>query len=1059
MHKINRAGLLASSAFALVMLASRAVWAQAAPPETVSGSVGAPPGASAPTASPADSGDTVANKQANRVSEVVVTGTRIARPDLKANNPVAVIDRRAIEVSGITDVADLLQREPQVGIGQNASNTTNTVRNQGIETISLRNLGSNRTLTLVDGHRQVGGGAGSSAVDVNTISTSLLDRVDIVTGGSSALYGADAVAGVVNYVLSRDYEGVGFKAQYGDTQDGGGASYYGSVIFGHNFDEGRGNVTFSAVYNQTDPIYRYQRDYALSELAGVPNPARSTNPAIVNAPAFIPLTGVTTNVYGALNTPQLGTYPAIVTALAGNPGLSLTFGPGGQSVVPFNRGTILLSNTGTKQSSSINCPSCFYSYLDSLQVGAQRRGFETTDHYEIVRDMGIFKNVEAYAEGKYYETDSRTQSSTGTFEGTSAGYATAGGAVGLPSAGAAIPIFLDNAYIPANLRTILNGTPLTSLLTYGGKAGNPRVFYISRIDNDLGDRYSKTHYQMGEGVVGFRGQFKNDWKFDFFYNYGETDSTGISYDRNNILFFQQVDAVVNRTNGQVVCRSSLTNASNGCVPINLFNNGGNSAQAVNYAYGPTFDHDRITLSNAQANVNGTLFHLKSLGSGSDLPIAFAAGYEFRRETSKAVPDIRNQQGIEFGNNSAYTAGHYSTNEEYVELNVPVLADLPLIKRLQFDGSVRVQDYTTTGTDVTYGANADYQVTSDIRLRGVYSIAVRAPNINELFSAGNQSFNGITDPCDATQVNLGVQPINRLANCKLLLGALAAGPNGAYSFTQSPATKSNYTVGNPHLSPERATTYTAGFVFTPRFFRNFTATADYYDISITNEIGSLSLASVVNDCVDSPTLSNPFCSQITRGLDGNVLNVNNSVFNIASFATRGVDFGLSYVLPLEMMRLPDWGRLTFNVNGTYVNNLLFFPVAGDNTTRQQGAGALNFDQPRFRGTARVTYDYRNITASYAVEYIGPMNLSNQDRPLDYAYERVPEYASHDLRIEYRFTGQERFVRQLKGVNAYFGINNFTNEQPPFIPGVFTGTGTGSIYGPIGRFFYGGLTGHF
>lgn len=1058
----TRARLLGATVLAgfLGLAASQAAAQTTPPPDTTpTGDNATPSGLQAPKNNP-DPNDT---------TEVVVTGTRIVRPNLQSNNPVGVIDRRDIELSGITDVADLLQRNPQVGIGANASTTTNTTTNQGQDRLALRNLGSQRTLVLVNGHRQVGGAAGSTAVDVNTISTATLDRIDVVTGGSSALYGADAVAGVINFITRRDFEGTAFKAQYGDTSDGGGAGYYANVTVGHNFADGRGNLTISGTYNQIDPIYRVDRDYALSQLGGFPNPARSTNPSIVNVPAFIPIAYTGLNNYGRINTPQLGTFPLIYTALAGNPTATLTFSNGGASVVPFDKGTILRSNTGAAQTSSLNCVQCYPgAYIDTLQVGTQRRGVDIDGHYEFLHDAGIFKSVEAYVEGKYYQIDSRTQSSSGTFAGGSVGYNTTGPAAGLPAAGGAYPIFLDNAYIPANLRTILaatpvTGNPATGLGYYQNKAGNPPVFYVARIDNDFGNRYGKSRYETGEAVAGFRGRFQNDWRFDAFFNYGETDTQVVSYDRNTVRFFQQVDAVISPTTGQPVCRVALTNPQTSCVPLNLFANNGNG-NAYNYSYGPVFEHDTIRLANAQVNLNGALFHYNALGSGTDLPVSFAVGYEFRRESSKAVPDPQLQAGAGFGNVAAYTAGHYHTNEAYMELNVPLLADLPFAKRVELDASARIQDYTTTGKDWTYGANGDWQITDDIKLRGVYAKAVRAPNIGELFAAGSQSFAGIADPCDSTMVGLGTQPANRQANCRILLGIPAGQP---YSFTQSTQTKSTFTTGNPNLDPEKSTTYTAGFVFTPRFLKNFALTMDYYDIKIKGAIASLTIASIVNDCVDSPTLNNQFCPAITRGPDGNISNVNNQVFNVASFKTRGVDAGFSYRLPFTEMRIPfssfqmpDYGALTLNVNATYVNNLLYNPVAGDNTTRQQGAGSLVYSQPRFRGNVRLTWDWRNFTASYAVEYLGPLQRSNEDKPLDYAYERIPEWAQHDIKVEYRLPQNLPYIGHVaKDLTVYGGVNNFTNQAPPFIPGVYTGTGAASIYGPIGRYYFFGVNGRF
>ena len=240
------------------------------------------------------------------------------------------------------------------------------------------------------------------------------------------------------------------------------------------------------------------------------------------------------------------------------------------------------------------------------------------------------------------------------------------------------------------------------------------------------------------------------------------------------------------------------------------------------------------------------------------------------------------------------------------------------------------------------------------------------------------------------------------------------------------------------------------MFTPTWFRGFSATIDYYDIKIKGAIASLSIASIVNGCVDSATLANQFCAAVTRDVSGNIQNVNNQVFNVAQFKTKGVDFGASYRFNLQdLPYMGDWGGMTLNFNATNVHTLLYNPVAGDQTTRQQGAGALNYDQPRIKFEGRATYEFRNVAFSYAASYIGPMNISNQDRPLDLGYERVPEFVRQDIRLQYTYRGQ----------SLYFGINNIADAEPPYIPGVFTGTGVGSIYGPVGRYFYVGASGKF
>ena len=1022
------ATFLAGTLGAAVLPAGATAVAQTAPPP--------PPETTTAAAATAES--------ATGQDEVVVTGSRIRKPNLESNNPLTSLNQRDIEISGITDVAQLLQRQPQVGIGNNTQTTTNSIRNQGIETISLRNLGTQRTLTLINGHRQVGGGVGSSAVDTRTISTQNLTGVDIVTGGSSALYGADAVAGVINYRTRQDLEGVLVQGQYGDSEHGGGANYSGAITVGHNFLDNRGNISFTASYNQNDPVYRSQRDYATSYLSAVPNPARSTQVGALNAPAFIAVPNVFSNVYNNSSA------PVIVTALgAANPAYSYTFNANG-GLQRFDRGTVLRNNLGTAQTQSINCDSCFRDTLSLLSVSQQNNGIESFGHYDFLRDRGFIRSATAYYEFKYYHLIGFSQSSTGTFAGSSIAYNNnpSQATNGLPSAGAAYPVFLDNAYIPADLSALIKSVPATSLPSYQAKAGSPRVLYVTRIDNDFGDREYKQHNDMGEAVAGIRGEFTNGWHFDTFLNYGETDATAISVDRDQVKWFQQIDAVTNPANGQVVCRSTLTNPGNGCIPINIFAPGSNSQAAKAYSYLQTKEHDSIQLWNYQANLTGTLFHMRSLFSGADLPVAFATGFEYRREASDTNPDRLNQIGEVFGNVVQRTKGSYSTREGYAELDVPVLANVPFAKRIDIDASARFQDYTTTGGDWTYGANGNWAINDSFKFRGAYSKAVRSPNISELYAAGSVSYAAIADPCDQNNVNLGTQAANRLANCRTLLGALA-GTGSAYTFVQSPATKATITTGNPNLDPERATTWTGGIVFTPTSLRRFSLTLDYYDIKIKGAIASIGTSTIANNCVDSASLNNQFCGLTQRGPDGNITLINSQVFNVASFKTKGVDFGFSYsVVPAEL-GLRDLGTFTLNANANYLSTLLYNPVAGDQTTRDQGAGELAYDAPRFQGNARVTWDFHNITLSWATRYLGEINRSNQDKLLDYSYERIPEFYIHDLRGEFRF---QRYV-------VFAGINNVTDNNPPYTPSTYIPTGTGALYDALGRFYYAGFKAQF
>src|SRR5690606_436751 len=331
-----------------------------------------------------------------------------------------------------------------------------------------------------------------------------------------------------------------------------------------------------------------------------------------------------------------------------------------------------------------------------------------------------------FAEGKYFHTEATSQRENGTFAGDVPGTAT----------GNAYRIQADNAFLPADLKAMLAAAGVTK-------------FDITRNDRDFGIRTYESVYDTTRFVAGVDGAFSNGWRFEAYANYGQTESEFTNFDRLQKEFYESIDAV--SENGQIVCRSVDARAR-GCQPLNLFGAYVGSQEAIDYSYIYTVRNDRIRQWNAVASVNGELFSYPSLFSGTSLPVAFAAGVEWRKEASRAVPDIRSQQGLIFQNKQARTEGAYESKEVFGEINVPLLADVPFIQYLDLTAAYRYQDYTTTGGDSSYGLGMEWTVDRNIRFRANYAKAVRAPNISELFDGGGEGYNLFDDPCDATRLD-------------------------------------------------------------------------------------------------------------------------------------------------------------------------------------------------------------------------------------------------------------------------------------------------------------------
>lgn len=949
-----------------------------------------------------------AEPEASAVADIVVTGSRIRRPNVEAATPVNVVDAQEIENTGVTNLIDAMSRQPQVGLGSSASSTTNSVAGQGLATLNLRNLGASRTLVLVNGRRHVAGTAGTSAVDVNSISKTTIARIDTVTGGSSAVYGADAVAGVVNFITKQDFDGIAIQTQYGSAD--GPNTYYGSVAVGRNFNDDRTNIMGALTYDKSEGLFRHERDYAMSSLAEIPNPnKKSANDGL---PSFIMARDVYTNTQNDFFT------PVIVSPIGPNKAFALTFTPDGK-LVPFDRGQILYDGAGREQKLSIGGDG-FKLRDDMLRTPVERFGGELQLRHQFQPSGDFISELNLFAEAKYFHMEASSQARNGTFADSSPGMST----------GNAYRIQADNAFLPDELKTMLAQANMT-------------FFDISRIDTDIGIRTTQSVYDTTRFVTGVDGAFSNGWRFEAYVNYGQTESEFTNFDRLQKEFYESIDAWRDPSTNQIVCRSADARAR-GCQPLNLFGAYVGSQEAIDYSYIYTVRNDRIRQWNAVASVNGELFSYPSLFSGTSLPVAFAAGVEWRKEQSTSVPDIRSQKALIFQNTQARTEGAYESKEIFGEVNLPLLADVPFIQYLDLTAAYRFQDYTTTGGDSSYGLGMEWTVDRNIRFRANYAKAVRAPNISELFDGGSEGFALFDDPCDATRLNLGNYPANRKANC----AALGLSPE----FTQSIATKPSVSKGNPDLNPEEGETLTLGVVLTPTFLPGLAVTIDHYDIKISDVIASFGARTIINNCVDSPTLTNPFCGNVMRGADGNISRVINQVMNVAEYSNSGWDVTASYRTDLEALGLPPYGSLSFNVAAGFLDELTYDPVPGDASVRDEQAGEA--PNPKRRVNFRVSWDYDKLSLSYANRYLSSVVRSNQDSVGSYEVWKAPSWLTHDLRAEYRF---DRF-------SVFGGVNNFTDEAPPQTPFTWTGTSlyngfNASIYNNLGRYVYIGVNAQF
>ncbi|WP_293907047.1 TonB-dependent receptor [Phenylobacterium sp.] len=961
---------------------------------------------------------------ANEVGELVVTGTRIPRPNLEQPTPVSVLTPAMIQNAGPQNLGDIISQLPSVGYtGGIRANANNFGNGAGISSIDLRNLGLSRTLVLVDGQRHVNGDISNNAVDISSIPTALVDHVEIVTGGASAIYGSDAVSGVVNIILKKKFEGFQGEVQGGGYDNGFGTKFGASATAGRNFLNDKLNVVVTGFLN---------KEYGVNarDLPAAHNYGRINNPDDLPAGTFDPTfysSGAPIKNDGKPDTlyvPNVGSEFVTANGVLLNAASFLpqfSFDKAGRLIpVPVRTGY----NSFAFGALPANCQDCYYpeDYTQLVSPtkawgGNLRANYDVTDR------------LHAYVDAKFVQTrtDNLIQPSFsfGDFQ-----------------------LQPDNAFIAPDLQAALAGT---------APGDYP---FIAKFLN--GARTQEARRRTYRVVAGVNGEFDakvSDVKWDASINYGETDARFI----NNSLeitqnFAAALDSVIDPSTGQAACRINVPTApqtGNGsgafnkgsCVPYNPFGAPSNPA-ALAYAFGNFATRDKLTQQVANLNLSFDSGRFLKLQGG---PIGFAVGGEYRMERTKE----RNDPFLNAGNTenlSADSAGGYNVKEAYAEVSAPIFKDFaPLLSELTLDAAIRYADYSTVGGATAYKFSGTYGPVSWIKLRATYSRAIRAPNITEAFLPQTPGFFNITDPCSQENIQ---NNINYAANC-----ARAGLPAGFQANTN--ASIQGQTKGNAALSPEKSISYTGGVIIEPPFVPGLSVSLDYYSIKIKNAISLVQAQDVINNCFGSAAgLDTNFCSLLTRGANQNINFVNTTYVNASKLYTEGYELHASYaadVAPLTGMwslTKPLDGRLSFELTADYLTKLRNFPFQNDPTNVHILEGVvssnLNEGSPHLKGLADVTYKQGPISLTWQTRYVGKGALFNRDpTAADQSESRAPAFAEstfyHNLSFRYEIG------RVFEGAEVFGGVNNIFDEEPPFTT---IGTGQDVAY-DLGRFGFIGV----
>jgi outer membrane receptor protein involved in Fe transport len=990
--------------------------------------------------------------------EIIVTGSRIRRPNLESAVPITSISGEEFFETGQTSIGDTLNELPALRSTFSQSNSTRFLGTSGLNLLDLRGLGTQRTLVLVNGRRHIASDVLGNAVEVdtNTIPTDLIERVDVVTGGNSAIYGSDAIAGVVNFVLKQDYDGIQLRGQSGISKYGDAGSQFVSLLAGQNFSDGRGNVAVNLEYARQEPFYASRRGKCFATTCGFVQV--DTDPGSApsdDQPDRVFFEDIRSSLYtngGAMyfccqvldpSGPNIGG--------SGYFTVPYKFQPNG-NLVPITGQRVGISYFGSFIGGNGD------NFRDGTQFGLSpklnRYSANLIGHYEISPALVPF------IEATFVRTDSLGNAS-GPFFGPAVGEVHQSGPLqGLDREA----IFTDNPFLSSQARDLIEGN-------------GSSYFYLFKNYTELGNREEKARRDTYQIVGGIRGDFNEDWSYEVSANFGKLkETTRILGNVNTQRYLLALDTVRDPETGQIVCRSqidptaaiSLNNnldpafaASQlagdvaACQPLNPFGFGNISQAAKDYILMDSVAKGSIDQMVLNGFVSGDTSQFFNLPGG---PVGFAIGAEHRSYDVSYKQDALTEAGMTFYNAiPAFEPPRFKVSEIFGEVRLPILKD-QFVHELTVTGALRYAKYKQFGGVWAYNAGAEFAPWPDIRFRGNFSRAVRAPSLSDAFTPLGSNFTPAPDdPCGLDNIGSGTQ--FREANCR----AAGVPADFNYQYTKSLAYLSG---GNPNLKPETSDSITLGAVVQPRFIPGFSISADYYNITVNDVITSPSAQAVIDACYDLPSLSNPFCPLFQRNpgpgvgpsgeIPGRILE--NSLhlvpLNYAKLKVRGIDIEAAYRRSLGRI-----GRFDTRLIWTHsLQNDQFLdptqPGFADQIMFELGDPKDAFNWNSSLKTGRFTFGYqmrylgKQLLNGAAYEFFFSKQGREPSDP-DWADRKFyPTIFYHDIRAAVDAT--DKF-------NFYLGIDDVTNRKPPLGA---TGIGGGSgIFRNIGRFFYAGVVAKF